>query len=79
MQAEENRAAILQVERHTGETTAFASGLRKPMGMNWQPDSGYARETGKAESGESRQSMIDRTFACCWRMTRILSCAADTG
>lgn len=40
MEAEENRAAILQVDRETGETRVFASGLRNPVGMDWQPDSG---------------------------------------
>ena len=40
MEAEENRAAFLQVDRETGETRVFASGLRNPVGMDWQPDSG---------------------------------------
>lgn len=40
MDAEENRAAILQVDRETGETRVFASGLRNPVGMDWQPDTG---------------------------------------
>ncbi len=40
MEAEENRAAILAVDRETGQTRVFASGLRNPVGMDWQPDSG---------------------------------------
>jgi glucose/arabinose dehydrogenase len=35
-----NRAAILQVEVTTGHTRVFASGLRNPNGLAWQPQSG---------------------------------------
>jgi glucose/arabinose dehydrogenase len=38
--AEEKRAAILEIDRATGETRVFASGLRNPNGMDWQPQSG---------------------------------------
>lgn len=34
---EENRAAILQIERTSGKTRVFASGLRNPVGMDWEP------------------------------------------
>ena len=37
---EENRAAILQVDPATGATKLFASGLRNPNGMAWQPQTG---------------------------------------
>jgi glucose/arabinose dehydrogenase len=40
MEQEVNRAAILQIEIATGRTTLFASGLRNPNGMAWQPQSG---------------------------------------
>jgi glucose/arabinose dehydrogenase len=40
IEAETNRAAILEVDRATGETRLFASGLRNPNGMDWQPHSG---------------------------------------
>jgi glucose/arabinose dehydrogenase len=40
MKAEENRAAILQVEPATGHLRVFASGLRNPNGLAWQPQSG---------------------------------------
>ncbi len=40
MPAEENRAAILEVDLETGTLRLFASGLRNPNGMAWQPDSG---------------------------------------
>jgi glucose/arabinose dehydrogenase len=40
MENEVNRAAILEVERSTGKTRVFASGLRNPNGLDWQPDSG---------------------------------------
>ncbi len=37
---EENRAAILEIDPATGNTRLFASGLRNPNGMSWQPQSG---------------------------------------
>lgn len=40
MQNETNRAAILEVDRATGRSRLFASGLRNPVGMSWQPESG---------------------------------------
>ena len=35
-----NRAAVLEVERETGRLRIFASGLRNPVGLAWQPQSG---------------------------------------
>ena len=40
MDKEENRAAILEIDPATGGTRVFASGLRNPNGMGWQPQSG---------------------------------------
>jgi glucose/arabinose dehydrogenase len=40
MDAERDRAAILEIDPATGATRVFASGLRNPVGMDWQPDSG---------------------------------------
>nr|WP_194715010.1 sorbosone dehydrogenase family protein [Noviherbaspirillum soli] len=40
MEAEENRAAILEIDPASGKTRLFASGLRNPNGMAWQPQSG---------------------------------------
>ncbi len=40
MQAEENRAAILEVDPQAKTLQLFASGLRNPNGLAWQPDSG---------------------------------------
>jgi glucose/arabinose dehydrogenase len=40
MENEVNRAAILEVELATGQTRVFASGLRNPVGLGWQPQSG---------------------------------------
>jgi glucose/arabinose dehydrogenase len=37
---EDRRAAILEIERATGKTRVFASGLRNPNGMAWQPQTG---------------------------------------
>jgi len=37
---ETGRAAILEVDRATGRSRVFASGLRNPNGLDWQPDSG---------------------------------------
>jgi glucose/arabinose dehydrogenase len=40
MEKEENRAAILEVDAASGATRLFASGLRNPVGMAWEPQSG---------------------------------------
>jgi hypothetical protein len=40
MDAETNRAAVLEVDRATGKSRLFASGLRNPNGPAWQPQSG---------------------------------------
>jgi glucose/arabinose dehydrogenase len=38
--AEEERAAIWEVDPATGSHRVFASGLRNPVGMAWEPESG---------------------------------------
>ncbi len=40
MEMEANRAAILEIEPGTGATRLFATGLRNPNGLDWQPQSG---------------------------------------
>ena len=40
MAVETNRAAILEVDPATGQSRVFASGLRNPNGMDFQPQSG---------------------------------------
>src|ERR1700734_3284307 len=40
MEVETNRAAVLEVDRVTGKSRVFASGLRNPNGPAWQPQSG---------------------------------------
>ncbi len=40
MEAETDRAAILEVDTASGDARVFASGLRNPNGMDWQPHSG---------------------------------------
>ncbi|HUR41971.1 MAG TPA: sorbosone dehydrogenase family protein [Verrucomicrobiae bacterium] len=40
MAEEENRAAILEIDAATGATRVFASGLRNPVGMAWEPQTG---------------------------------------
>ena len=40
MPAEESRAAVLEITLATGKSWVFASGLRNPNGLAWQPDSG---------------------------------------
>ena len=40
LEAEEDRAAILAVDRRSGATRVYASGLRNPVGMDFQPESG---------------------------------------
>ncbi len=37
MEAETNRAAVLEIDPATGSTRVFASGLRNPVGLDWQP------------------------------------------
>jgi glucose/arabinose dehydrogenase len=39
MEAEHNRAAILEVDRATGRSRIFASGLRNPNGLTFEPQS----------------------------------------
>ncbi|WGD55889.1 sorbosone dehydrogenase family protein [Bradyrhizobium sp. CB1650] len=40
MEAEHNRAAILEVDRASGRWRIFASGLRNPNGLSFEPQSG---------------------------------------
>lgn len=40
MENEVNRAGILEIDVASGKTRLFASGLRNPNGMGWQPESG---------------------------------------
>jgi glucose/arabinose dehydrogenase len=40
LENEVNRAAILEVDPATGRSRVFASGLRNPNGLGWQPQSG---------------------------------------
>ena len=40
MQMEERRAAILEIDPATGASRVYASGLRNPNGLGWQPQSG---------------------------------------
>lgn len=40
MEVEDHRAAILEVDPASGELRVFASGLRNPVGLAWQPSSG---------------------------------------
>ncbi|WP_184400685.1 sorbosone dehydrogenase family protein [Rhizobium sp. BK650] len=37
IEAEKNRAAILEVDRQTGSFRIFADGLRNPNGLSWEP------------------------------------------
>jgi glucose/arabinose dehydrogenase len=40
IEKEERRAAILEIDIKTGQSRVFAGGLRNPVGMAWNPDSG---------------------------------------
>ncbi|MNS95324.1 Soluble aldose sugar dehydrogenase YliI precursor [compost metagenome] len=40
LSAEDGRAAIWQVTRATGKARVYATGLRNPVGLAWQPHSG---------------------------------------
>ena len=37
---EERRACILEIDVNTGQSRIFASGLRNPVGMAWEPETG---------------------------------------
>jgi glucose/arabinose dehydrogenase len=39
LQIEEDRAAILEIDATTGARRVFASGLRNPVGLAWEPES----------------------------------------
>ena len=41
MEAEEGRAAIHELDLQTGQSRIFASGLRNPVGMAWEPGTGH--------------------------------------
>jgi glucose/arabinose dehydrogenase len=40
LEEERNRAAILEIDPATGAVRVFASGLRNPVGMDWEPGTG---------------------------------------
>ncbi len=40
MEVEANRAAVHEIDPTTGSSRVFASGLRNPVGIDWQPQSG---------------------------------------
>jgi len=40
LEEEKDRAAILEIDPLTGATRVFASGLRNPVGMDWNPTTG---------------------------------------
>src|SRR5262249_7684402 len=40
IEAEQGRAEILEVDVASGRSRVYASGLRNPVGLDWQPDSG---------------------------------------
>jgi len=40
IEQEKDRAAILAIDRASGATRVFASGLRNPVGMAWEPERG---------------------------------------
>jgi glucose/arabinose dehydrogenase len=40
IEAERNRAAIWEVDRATGRWRLFATGLRNPNGLSWEPETG---------------------------------------
>jgi glucose/arabinose dehydrogenase len=40
IEEEENRAAVLEIDIASGQRRVFASGLRNPVGMDWNPETG---------------------------------------
>ena len=57
MAAEVDRAAILEVDPASGDYRVFASGLRNPVGLDWQPRSG-ARWTVVNERDELGSDLV---------------------
>jgi glucose/arabinose dehydrogenase len=53
MAAEERRAGILEIDPATGASRVFASGLRNPNGMGWQPP---AEPCGPASTSATRSA-----------------------
>jgi glucose/arabinose dehydrogenase len=40
LEKEKNRACILEIDAHTGQSRVYASGLRNPVGLAWEPETG---------------------------------------
>jgi glucose/arabinose dehydrogenase len=40
MEVEEGRAAIHELDLATGQSRVFAGGLRNPVGLAWEPNTG---------------------------------------
>jgi glucose/arabinose dehydrogenase len=57
MQAEENRAAISEVDRASGRRRIFATGLRNPNRLSWEPQTG-ALWTVVNERGEVGPNLV---------------------
>ena len=47
MDSEEGRAAIHEIDLASGNLASFASGLRNPVGLAFQPDSGDTLDHGQ--------------------------------
>ena len=54
IEAEKNRAAILEIDLATGSSRVFASGLRNPNGLAWQPTTRRAVD-GRQRARRARQ------------------------
>ena len=62
MEAEKNRAAIWEVDRATGRWRIFASGLRNPNGLTWEPQTSCAvggRQRTRRDRAEPRARLPD--------------------
>ena len=62
MDKEEGRAAIWEIDARTGQHRVFAAGLRNPVGLAWEPETGVLwtvvnerDEIGNAIDGRRRQ------------------------
>ena len=56
MAAEENRAAILELDLATNQSRVFASGLRNPVGMAWEPVRWHALDRGQRTRWAGRRN-----------------------
>ena len=66
IEKEDGRAAIGEIDPQTGAHRIFASGLRNPVGMAWQPETGalWVAVNERDELGSDLLPDYRRSFSC---------------